>query len=298
MTRVQWPAVLGLAAWLATTSAAFAQVRPYIGYAYPAGGQQGTTFQVRLGGQGLEDVRTVLVTGPGVQARVVDYHRRLNAQEIQLLREQLKELKEAAPAGAPAAASTTGAGKPSASVDEEERLKLIAKIEKRVADYVQAPACPAISSIVLVEVTLAAGAHPGPRELRLVTPRGVSNPLQFHVGQFAEVSRKPMLSATIQVLGKEALALRKRPADEVEQRITLPCTVNGQVASGEVNRYRPNAGLLVAASGSRRGLEGHRVRPLVPTTAEARQSRRDPQALTSIRSVLAGRAAWTEQKET
>ena len=52
MTRVQRPAVLGLAAWLATTSAAFAQVRPYIGYAYPAGGQQGTTFQVRLGGQG------------------------------------------------------------------------------------------------------------------------------------------------------------------------------------------------------------------------------------------------------
>ena len=32
--------------------------------------------------------------------------------------------------------------------------------------------------------------------------------------------------------------MRKRPDDEVEQRITLPCTVNGQVASGEVNRYR------------------------------------------------------------
>jgi len=193
MTRLQWPAVLVLAAWLATSSTAVAQVRPYIGYAYPAGGQQGTTFQVRLGGQGLDDVRSVLVSGPGVQARVVEYHRRLNNQEIQLLKEQLKELKDAAPAGSPA----TSAGKPAARVDEEERLKLIEKIEKRIADFVQAPACPSISSIVLVEVTLAAGAHPGPRELRLVTPRGVSNPLQFRVGQVAEVFRKPMVSATI-----------------------------------------------------------------------------------------------------
>ncbi len=190
MTRVPWPAVLGLAAWLATTSTAFAQVRPYIGYAYPAGGQQGTTFQVKLGGQGLDDVRSILVTGLGVQARVVDYQRRLNHQEIQLLREQLRELKNAGSARSPATAQTTSAMKSSSRVDEGERLKLIAKIEKRIAEYVQAPACPTISSIVLVEVTLAAGACPSPRELRLVTQRGVSNPLQFRVGQVAEVFRK------------------------------------------------------------------------------------------------------------
>ncbi len=263
MTRLPWPGVLGLAAWLATSSTAFAQVRPYIGYAYPAGGQQGTTFPVRLGGQGLDDVRGVLISGPGVQARVVEYHRRLNPQEIQLLREQLKELKDAAPAGSSTAAPATSVVKPAARVDEEERLKLIEKIEKRVADYVQAPACPSISSIVLVEVTLGAGAHPGPRELRLVTLRGVSNPLQFHVGQFAEVSRKPMISATIQVLGKEARALRTRPADEVEQRITLPCTVNGQVASGEVNRYR------FAARKGERLVICTAARQLIPYIADA-----------------------------
>jgi len=67
-------------------------VRPYIGYAYPAGGQQGTTFQVKLGGQGLDDVRSILVTGLGVQARVINYHRRRNNQKIQLSREQLREL--------------------------------------------------------------------------------------------------------------------------------------------------------------------------------------------------------------
>ena len=58
MQRVNWLAALGAAGWLALASAAQAQVRPYIGFVYPAGGQQGTTFQIKLGGQGLEDVKT------------------------------------------------------------------------------------------------------------------------------------------------------------------------------------------------------------------------------------------------
>ena len=45
-----------------------------------------------------------------------------------------------------------------------------------------------------------------------------------------------MITAALQVLGKEKLALRKRPENEVEVHITVPCTVNGQIASGELNR--------------------------------------------------------------
>ena len=244
-----------LAAWLvlAVTTAAWAQ-RPYIGYTYPAGGQQGTTTQIRLGGQGLDDVDTVLVSGAGVTARVVEYYRRLNNQEVQLLREQLAELKKnpaaaAAPAmmmGAPMMADTmmmSGAmmaadsAAASGAVEQTPRT-LKEKIEKRVREWVQTPACAAISSLAMVEVTIAPEAAPGPREIRLVTPRGISNPLPFHVGQLPEHCRKPMTTATIQTLGKEAMALRKRPAEEVEARITLPCTLNGQIASGEVNRYR------------------------------------------------------------
>ena len=69
----------------------------------------------------------------------------------------------------------------------------------------------------MVEVTIAPDAEPGEREIRLVTLRGVSNPLAFHVGQVPEVSRKPMLTAAQQVLGKEAQALRKRPPDDGEE---------------------------------------------------------------------------------
>jgi hypothetical protein len=91
---------------------------------------------------------------------------------------------------------------------------------------------------MIVEVTIARNAEPGEREIRLVTLRGVSNPLAFQVGQLPEFSRKPMLTATLQVLGKEYQALRKRLPSEAEQLITVPCTVNGQIASGEVNSCR------------------------------------------------------------
>lgn len=248
--NVHWLAFLGLVVWLAAAPAARAQVRPYIGYVYPAGGQSGTTFEVRLGGQGLDGVNAVLVSGSGVTARVVEYYRRLNNQEVQLLNEQLRELKRATTAVASAMAPSMAAEspmmmsaadpeKPGVGSDQKETTpKLIAKIEKRTREFVQTPACAAISTLTLFEVTIAPDAEPGEREIRLATLRGISNPLAFHVGQVPESSRKPMLTAALQVLGKEAAALRKRPANEVEDRITVPCTVNGQIASGEVNRYQ------------------------------------------------------------
>ncbi len=226
MSKVLWLPVWGLAGLLAMVSSASGQTRPYTGYVYPAGGQQGTTFPVKLGGQGLDGVNQVLVSGAGVSAKVVEYHRKFGPQEMTLLREQLNELKR----------ELQEAGN---SEEKEEATKnMIAKIEQRMAEYVNRPACVSISSLVFVEVTMAPDAEPGPRELRLVTPRGVSNPLVFYVGQLPEVSRKPMHTANFQVLGKEEQALRKRPPEEVEQRITVPCTMNGQVASGEVNWYR------------------------------------------------------------
>ena len=72
----------------------------------------------------------------------------------------------------------------------------------------------------------------------MITKRGVSNSLPFYVGQVPEVARKPMKTCQLPVLGKEYLAQRKRPRDEEELRIKVPCTMNGQVAPGEVNRYR------------------------------------------------------------
>ena len=110
---LHWFAWLGwasaLALTLVLTPVARAQ-RPYIGYAYPAGGQVGTTTQVRLGGQGLDEVDGAIVSGSGVTARLVEYRRRLGNQEITLLNEQLKELKKPATATAQRRATASASG--------------------------------------------------------------------------------------------------------------------------------------------------------------------------------------------
>jgi len=248
--------------------------RPYIGFVYPAGGQQGTTLQVRFGGQGMEQISAILISGTGVTVRSCECYRRLENSEINLLTDQLKDLKRAPPAAtammmAPMAAepmmmSMTATGATATVAGAGTALtNLILEIEKRTRDFVQTPASLAIATITVAELEIAADAPPGEREIRLVTARGISNPLVFHVGQLPEVSRKPMRTANFQILGKEAAALRKRPPDEVEERITIPCTVNGQIASGESNRYR-----FTAHKGQRLVLTAL-ARQLIPYIADA-----------------------------
>ncbi len=255
MFRVRWPAVLGpaLAVWLAISSTAQAQPRPYIGYAYPAGGQQGTTFQVRLGGQGPDNVRQgahFRHGGQGQGPRVSP---------------TAESSGDPAPEGADQ--GTEEARQPPdrlAAIGQGGKNSSSLRGSRSVSPILCQPRpAPRSRASCWWRSRWPATRHPHPRELRLVTPRGVSNPLQFHVGQFAEVSRKPMKSAPLQVLGKEELALRKRPADEVEQQITLPCTVNGQVASGEVNRYR-----FTARKGQRLVISTA-ARQLIPYIADA-----------------------------
>jgi hypothetical protein len=72
-----------------------------------------------------------------------------------------------------------------------------------------------------------------------------------------------MVTAVQQVLGKEAQALRKRLPGDEEDRISLPSTVNGQMASGEVHQYsfeaRRGQRLVISTLG----------RALVPFIADA-----------------------------
>jgi len=212
---------LSIAGLLCLLTTAFnAQAQAYIGYVYPAGGQQGTTFQIKLGGQRLNGIYGAVVSGKGVKAELVDYRRNLSNQDMRLLREQLNLLKK----------------KTAKKTEESEKIKERSQVV--VKEWTNRPANRSLAEIVILEVKVAPNSEPGAREIRLVTSRGITNPLVFHVGQIPENTRKPMVTSKEQVLWKEANALRKRPADEVEASITLPCTLNGQIGSGEVNRYR------------------------------------------------------------
>lgn len=295
MSSVQQRALLAVAAALTMASAASAQVRPYLGYVYPAGGQQGTTVRIKLGGQNLDGVDDLIVTGKGVSGRVVAYLRKLGPQDMALLREQLDAFKgrlakekwemlmqatETPDAMADVDVAVVsqemlselnalGVKNSRSTIDlaklgiDPKIVATVSQIRTRLAEYVQQPASAAISSLVIAEVTITADAPLGKRELRIIGNRGPSNPMVFHVGQVPEVSRAPMLTSEQQILGKEALALRRRGDNEAERPITLPCTVNGQIASGEVHRYR------FSAKYGQRLVISTSARELVPFIADA-----------------------------
>ncbi|MBF0198620.1 MAG: hypothetical protein HQL32_12960 [Planctomycetes bacterium] len=262
----------------------------YVGYVYPAGGQQGTTFTIRLGGQKLAHTSGLSVCGEGVSVRLVDHYKVMDNQEQKLLRAQLKELKkknstisdsmvekmawfefpssarppEVSGLVCPACGGLSPLGtkvcqdcnaplpKPSKKDNKKSTLKriptnsekelakqnLIERIERIFAADERNPAVRAHTELIFAEVTIDADAAPGRREIRVQTKKGVSNPLPFYVGQVPEVARKPMKTWKKPTLGKESLAQRKRPPDEAEYTIPIPCTMNGQIACGEVNRYR------------------------------------------------------------
>jgi hypothetical protein len=148
------------------------------------------------------------------------------------------------------------------SKKEEAKQKLIERIQWRLAADNRRPANRSASELVFVEVTMEPDAKPGPREIRVMTTRGATNPMVFYVGQVPEVARRPMKTATFQVLGKEHLAQRTRPPEEEEVEITVPCTMNGQIASGERNRYR------FQASKGQRLVVSVSARELVPYIAD------------------------------
>ncbi len=228
-----------------------AGAQAYIGFVYPAGGRQGTTFQVTLGGQSLEGVHGLRVSGSGVSGRVIEYNKQMNPQEMQLVQEQLRELKNRPPQRCDLAISN-----------------LIERLETFIGAYVQQPQCASIANLVVAEITVDKAAPPGEREIRVLTPRGLSNPMAFFVGQLPEVTAAPLLTSPKQILGKEAQSLRKRKREKAKEKdammgmemmqmassisgpgaqsdvdddevsLRLPCTVNGQISSGSVDRFR------------------------------------------------------------
>jgi len=216
--------MLGLVAVLATLSDARAQKQPRaprIGYVYPAGGRQGTTFQVTVGGQYLKGARGALVSGAGVRATLADQPPLLSPKEYNQLRLRLQVLQKQKK-------------KDPATVAE------IRQIRKKMSTFVRRPATPAIGETVKIDITMAQDAEPGEREIRLQTPAGLTNPLVFCVGQLSEFSEKAAETASAfpsnpaSRYGKQATESQAEP----EPRITLPAVVNGQITPGGVDRYR------------------------------------------------------------
>ncbi len=103
------------------------------------------------------------------------------------------------------------------------------------------PAPPKDDKRLVARVTATADAPLGPREVRVVTPAGVSNPLPLNVGQWPEVGEK-----------------EPNNLPEQAQAITLPAVISGVVsAASQADHYRFKATkgqeLIFAVDAARRG---------------------------------------------
>ncbi|MBI5686939.1 MAG: peptidase [Verrucomicrobia bacterium] len=285
MSLIRWQMILGLAVSLAMTPALRAQQpAPRIGYVYPAGGQQGTTFQVVIGGQRLKDLKEVFVSSSGVQALMLERARPLTPQEFREYLElkakvEALEAKRLAASQAGKPAKPRGgkekpqpaANAPTGTAWTPEDGKLLSETKQKLAALVRKPAgairkapTPALADILVAQVTLAADAEPGPREIRVAGPSGMSNPLAFHVGQVTEFSEVASETVTVAKSVIEKSSERPQTSNpKTEMTVTLPATINGQVLPGEVNRYR------FAAKKGQRLVIAVSARQLIPYISDA-----------------------------
>ena len=251
MSRLRCTMVLGLAALLAVVPAAWAQEKiPHIGFVYPAGGQQGTTFQVTIGGQYLADTSRACFSGGGIQATVMEEIPSLRGGEPGQLRQKVAELMK---------------GK-----QDAETEKQIAEIQKKLARHMSMElrrrTYPILGEIVRLQVTLAPDAEPGPRELRLETPGGLSNRLVFCVGRLPEFrEQEPEIAAT----PRDARGPISSPLTP-ETHITLPAVVNGQIIPHEPDMFRSGPGRFTPGDVDRYRFEARKGQQLV-VAAGARQ---------------------------
>ena len=212
---------------MAIAAGARARRGPAIGYVYPAGGRQGTTFEVALAGRFLNGVNDVVVSGEGVQATLIEHVKPLNGKEINLLRDKLKELqakvKPVKKGKGDAGNKAKTASEPEVEIDLETLEKEMAEIKEKLANPKNRNRSnPHLSEDIILRVKLAADAEPGKREVRLKTAMGLSNPVAFHVGQLPEYAEKEP----------------KNKAEDTEVLSELPIVINGQIMPGDVDRFR------------------------------------------------------------
>jgi hypothetical protein len=252
MNRFQLATTSGIVFALAPLLAP-AQERPRIGYVFPAGGRQGTTFLVTVGGQFLGswkgdyhiDVLQAHFSGGGIQATLRKDIRPLNSQEAQVLQDKLEQLRKK---GSKEVATL------------KEMFAIQKKLGRARSEFMRREAQPALADTLTLEVTLTADAEAGVRELRVETPRGVSNPLAFYVGRLPEFrAKEPEPTFEPQDLLQGLIRQPPRPATP----ITLPAVVNGQIIPRDPEALYFSSDRFTAGTADRYCFEARKGQQLV-----------------------------------
>jgi len=250
MRPFRWRCVLSTGLILMVASAAQAQMQ--IACIYPAGGRQGTSFELSVWGvpwlapTDLDSIK-VHISGAGVVASVDDYEFENMMAQTEV--GKLKSIMQRATSREDAARARAARDKKQEELYRTLRMKSISD-------------SGALRHTLILRVTIAPDATPGKRELRIASPRhGLSTPVFFFVqDQLPEISEP---SEAFQRKNDESyLGDRRRnalfhpvtPFSRPEMSITLPALLNGQIMRGEVDRFRFTARKgqkLVVAAGAR-----------------------------------------------
>ena len=267
---------------------------PKIGYLYPGGGQQGTVIQITAGGQYLNGVQDVYISGKGVRGSVVKYIRPLRniqKEQRQLIQTKLKEVRDMRLAELPGSVGRPVRQQKAFTRKTADKPVQSEKENDKKAEEVKMPDYPLlydlenkslrelahISSVlffprnklqmnrqlaemVLIEITIDPDAQPGSRELRLVTRAGLTNPMVFQVGLLPEVRELEPNNRQAYQVPPNMMRIRNLPK---EKAIELPVQLNGQIMPGDVDRFR-----FRARKGQQLVIEAH-ARSLVPYLADA-----------------------------
>src|SRR5689334_8246604 len=133
--KLQWAFIIALVFAIADVASAQQSSRePHIGYVYPAGGKQGSTFQIVIGGQFLNGAREARINGEGINTKFIEYFRPMSPQQALTLRDRMKELEDRKRAGS--------ATRPVFGVGDQKELD---DIRKKLANFIRRPATPAVA---------------------------------------------------------------------------------------------------------------------------------------------------------
>ncbi len=217
--------------WVLAAGAALAQNVPHLGYVLPAGGQRGAAVEVKLGGQFLVNTARILVSGRGVDATAGEHARPMNPMQATQLRERMQELQKL----------------PANDAVRQEMVEIRGKL---LLFSRARQTSPVLSETLAARISIAPDAEPGPYEVRVLTPQGLSNPLLFTVGDLPEVAETEKVEVGGGSLPNQVRILE--PPTDME--IALPVVVNGRIkpragspqqqsrqapfTPGEADRYR------------------------------------------------------------
>lgn len=196
----------------------------HIGYVYPAGGQVGTTFEVAVGGKGLQKIGAIQVSGSGVTAEFVEYignYKRKYQEQIRVIRQQrsgnaqqVEKSKERRFGPRPDHDMFTRLEE----LPPNELREVATKFQKK--ERIQRNR--ELNDLAILRITVDPDAKPGMRELRILTTNGgASNPLRFMVNTLPEASEyEPNDRATPE-----------------QSHMQIPFIMNGQVMPGDEDNF-------------------------------------------------------------